>query len=69
MDKGKALREISDCLDEAVRLQSRITELTEEAYRAAGMNVDRGLRGKVTGLFFGVHAHLEEMNRLVREET
>jgi hypothetical protein len=69
MDKATALREIADCLDETVRLQSRITELTEEIYRTAGIGADRGLRGRVTGLFFGVQAHLEEMNRLVREET
>lgn len=28
---------------------------------------DRALRAKVTGLFFGLLAHLEELNRLVRE--
>ncbi len=32
------LREIADCLDEAVRLQSRVMELTEQVYEAAGMS-------------------------------
>lgn len=64
------LREVADCLDEALRLQSRLTELTEQVYQAAGMSTaDRALRGKVTGLFFGLLAHLEELNRLVKEET
>ena len=62
------LREIADCLDEAVRLQSRVMELTEQVYEAAGMSPgDRTLRGKVTGLFFGIQAHLEELNRLVKD--
>jgi hypothetical protein len=62
------LREIADCLDEAVRLQSRVMELTEQVYEAAGMSSgDRTLRGKVTGLFFGIQAHLEELNRLVKD--
>jgi len=61
-------REIADCLDEAVRLQSRVMELTEQVYEAAGMSPgDRTLRGKVTGLFFGIQAHLEELNRLVKD--
>jgi hypothetical protein len=68
-DRNRLLHEIADCLDEAVRLQSRVTELTEEAHHAAGMTTrDRTLRGKVTGLFFGLQAHLEELNRMVREE-
>lgn len=62
--------EIADCLDEALRLQSRVTELTEQVYQAAGMSTaDRALRGKVTGLLFGLMAHLEELNRLAKEET
>jgi len=62
------LREIADCLDEAVRLQSRVMEPTEQVYEAAGMSPgDRTLRGKVTGLFFGIQAHLEELNRLVKD--
>src|SRR5712691_11065789 len=49
-------------------LQSRVTEVTERVHQAAGMSVaDRALRAKVTGLFFGLLAHLEELNRLVRE--
>ena len=48
------LREIADCLDEILRLQSRVIELTEQVSESAGMNPgDRILRGKVTGLFFG----------------
>jgi hypothetical protein len=62
------LREIADCLDETLRLQSRVMDLTEQISAAAGMNPgDRTLRGKVTGLFFGVHAYLEELNRLAKD--
>ena len=62
------LREIADCLDEVLRLQSRVMELTEQVSEAAGMNPgDRTLRGKVTGLFFGVQAYLEELNRLAKD--
>jgi hypothetical protein len=32
------LREIADCLDEALRLQSRVMDLTEQVYEAAGMS-------------------------------
>lgn len=64
------LREIADCLDEALRLQSRVTEVSEQVYLAAGMaTADRAHRGKITGLFFGLLAHLEELNRLVKEDT
>ena len=64
------LREIAACLEEALRLQSTITDLTDRVHQAAGMSTaDRALRGKVTGLFFGLLAHLEELNRLAREET
>ena len=60
------LREIADCLDEALRLQSRVTE---QVYEAAGMSQsDRTLRGKVTGLLFGLQAHLEELNRLAQDD-
>ncbi len=63
------LREIADCLDEALRLQSRVVDLTEQVYEAAGMSQsDRTLRGKVTGLLFGLQAHLEELNRLAQDE-
>jgi hypothetical protein len=62
------LREIADCLDEALRLQSRVMDLTEQVSEAAGMNPgDRALRGKVTGLFFGIQAYLEELNRLAKD--
>jgi hypothetical protein len=64
------LREIADCLDEALRLQSRVMELTEQVYEAAGMSHgDRTLRGKVTGLFFGLQAYLEELNRLAQDDA
>ncbi len=67
--RDEFLREI-DCLDEILRLQSRVTELTDQVHRAAGLSTaERGLRGKVTGLFFGVLAHLDEINRLVKEEV
>lgn len=64
------LVEIAECLDEADRLQSRVIDLTERVYQAAGMSTtDRALRGKVTGLLFGLVAHLGELNRLAQEET
>ncbi len=53
------LREIADCPDEAIRV-----------YEAAGISAgDRTLRGKVTGLFFGLQAHLEELNRLAQDDA
>ena len=68
-DQAHFRHEVADCLDEALQLQSRITELTDQVHEAAGMSTaDRALRGKVTGLFFGLLAHLEQLNRLVREE-
>ncbi len=68
--RNELQREIADCLDEALRLHSRVIDITEQAQLAAGMNTaDRSLRGKVTGLFFGLMAHLEALNRLVKEET
>ncbi len=68
--REELLRDIADCLDEALRLQSRITEVTEQVYQAAGMTTaDKAHRGRVTGLFFGLLAHLEEVNRLVKEDT
>jgi hypothetical protein len=64
------VREIADCLDQALRLQSRVMDLTEQVYEAAGMRQgDRTLRGKVTGLFFGLQAHLEELNRLAQDDA
>jgi hypothetical protein len=64
------LREIVDCLDEALRLQSRVMDLTEQVYEAAGMSPGaRTLRGKVTGLFFRLQAHLEELNRLAQDDA
>ncbi len=45
-------------------------DLTEQVYEAAGMSHGgRTLRGKVTGLFFGLQAHLEKINRLVQDDT
>jgi hypothetical protein len=68
--RNELKREIADCLDEALRLQSRLIDVTEQVQLAAGMTtVDRSLRGNVTGLFFGLMAHLEALNRLVKEET
>lgn len=62
--------EIAECLEEADRLQSRVIDLTERVYQTAGMSTaDRALRGRVTGLLFGLVAHLGELNRLAREET
>jgi len=64
------LREIAQCLDETLRLQSRVMDLTEQVYEAAGMRPgDRMLRGKVTGLLFGLQAHLAELHRLAIDET
>ncbi len=69
-ERDEQLRAIAECVDDGLRLQSRVIDLTESVYRAAGMSAaDRVLRGKVTGLFFGLLAHLEELNRLAREET
>lgn len=68
--RDQYLAEIADCLDEADRLQSRVMDLTEQVYQGAGMSTtDRALRGKVTGLLFGLVAHLAQLNRLVKEET
>jgi hypothetical protein len=68
--RNELQREIADCLDEALRLQSRVIDVTEQVQLAAGMNTaDQSLRGKVTGLFFGLMAYLEALNRLVKEET
>jgi hypothetical protein len=64
------LREIVDCLDEALRLQSRVMDLTEQVYEAAGMSPGaRTLRWKETGLFFGLQAHLKELNRLAQDDA
>jgi len=69
-NRNQLLREIADTLDEALRLQSRVIDLTDRVHEAAGMTTaDRALRGRVTGLFFGLLAHLEALNRLVKEET
>jgi len=69
-DRDELLREIASCLDDSLRLQSHVTDLTEQVYRVAGMSAaERALRGRVTGLFFGLQAHLEQLNRLVKEET
>jgi len=63
------LREIAECLDETLRLQSRVMDLTEQVYEAAGMRPgDRMLRGEVTGLLFGLQAHLDELHPLAIDE-
>ena len=68
--RNELQREIVDCLDEALRLQSRVIDVTEQAQQAAGMSTaDRSFQCKLTGLFFGLMAHLEALNRLVKEET
>jgi hypothetical protein len=68
--RDQYLLEIADCLDEAHRLQSRVMELTEYVCQASGMRTsDRAHRGRATGLVFGLLAHLEELNRLIKEET
>ncbi len=71
MARDDLLREIADCLDETLRLQSRVMELTEQVHQAARVATpgDRSLRGKITGLCYGLLAHLEELNRLLREEV
>jgi hypothetical protein len=67
--RDQYLVEIADCIDEVHRLQARVMELTEHVHEAAGMSTaDRALRGKVTGLLFGLLAHLEQLHRLVNEE-
>lgn len=69
--RDELLHEIAECEEEALRLQSRITELTEQAYRATGVTAhwDRSLHGKITGLCYGLLAHLEELKRLLRDEA
>jgi hypothetical protein len=67
--RRELVAEVTDCFDEALRLQSRVMELTERVHQAAGLvTSDRAMRGRVTGLFFGLLAHLEELGRLAREE-
>jgi len=45
--RNERQREIADCLDEALRLQSRVIDVTEQVQLAAGMNTaDRSLRRK-----------------------
>jgi hypothetical protein len=70
-NREELLREIADCEQEALRLQSRVTELTEQVYRAARVAAhwDRSLHGKITGLCYGLLAYLEELKRLVKEEA
>ena len=68
--RDELLRDIAACADDALQLQAAVMELTDRAHESVGISTaDRALRGKVTGLFFGVMAHLEELNRLVKEET
>ena len=45
--RDQYLVEIAECLDEADRLQSRVIDLTERVYQAAGMSTtDRALRAR-----------------------
>jgi len=69
--RDELLREIAECEAEALRLQARVTEVTEQAYRQTGVAAhwDRSLHGKITGLCYGVLAHLEELKRLLKEEA
>lgn len=70
-NRDELLRDIAESEEEILRLQSRITELTGEVYGCAGVAVhwDRSLHGKITGLCYGVLAHLEELKRLLKEEA
>ena len=65
------LRELAESEKEALELQGRITELTERVYRASRVAAhwDRSLSGKITGLCYGLLAHLEELKRLLKEEA
>ncbi len=70
-NREELLREIADCEQDALGLQSRVTEITEQIYRAMRVTAhwDRSLHGKITGLCYGVLAHLEELKRFVKEEA
>src|SRR5437899_11436770 len=47
MTKNELVGEIAECLEEALQLQSRVTEVTERAHRAAGMSgAYREVRGE-----------------------
>jgi hypothetical protein len=65
------LRDIAESEQQILWLQSRITELTEQVHRCAGVGVhwDRSLHGRITGLCYGVLAHLEELKRLLKEDA
>jgi len=65
------LRDIAESEEEMLRLQSRITELTEQVHGCVGVAAhwDRSLHGKITGLCYGLLAHLEELKRMLREEA
>ena len=71
ISSDELLREIAECEAEALRLQSRITELTEQVHRTTRVAAhwDRSLSGKITGLCYGVLAHLQELKRLLKEEA
>ena len=68
--RDELLREIAECEGETLKLQASITELTEKVYRATRVAAhwDRSLSGRITGLCYGVLAHLEELKRLLKEE-
>jgi len=62
------LREIADCLDEVLRLQSRVMDLSEQVSEAAGMNPGRPYPSREGDrALFGAQAYLEEVNRLAKD--
>ena len=71
INRDELLRDIAEAEQEILRLQSRITELTEQVHACAGVAVhwDRSLHGKITGLCYGVLAHLEQLKRLLKEDA
>ncbi len=70
-ERDDLLRDIAESEEETLKLQSRITELTQQAHACVGVGVhwDRSLHGKITGLCYGLLAHLEELKRLLKEEA
>ena len=70
-EREELLRDVAECEADTLELQGRITELTERVYRAScvAAHWDRSLSGKITGLCYGILAHLEELKRLLREEV
>jgi hypothetical protein len=69
--RDELLREIAESEEEALRLQAGVTDLTEKVYKVScvAAHWDRALSGKITGLCYGLLAHLEELKRLLKEEA